>query len=390
MTETAHTAPLVANKQAIAAHLYKLFSPGFVLAYPDSWIEIAYGRPDGGLNKAGNFLPFDIADAIDFAVDKNAAGFNVYVGAALRHGKPASSGRASGDNVLDASHAWAEYDGAGDDKRINDLLKDNNLTPAIVVTTGTVPHARRHLYFRLDGKVTPDQLEAVNISLRTLFKSDDVQNPDRIMRLAGTVSHPSPKKRLERGYVTELVTIQTKPIAPAYKIDALIGLGVGASNNNFTEHGKTASLNFKFAREDSEIEALLKASQVAGQWHNNMLKAVASMIGRDWQDTAIKFACAAYCTGGAGDADLLKLIETGRKKFDKPEVETPVEGDESDVDRLNKVHAVLPIGDKTRVVTFGELEEFPGLETIVMTQTLGDSRRCRTSTGMRTMTTKAF
>jgi Primase C terminal 2 (PriCT-2)/Bifunctional DNA primase/polymerase, N-terminal/Family of unknown function (DUF5906) len=48
------------------------------------------------------------------------------------------------------------------------------------------------------------------------------------------------------------------------------------------------------------------------------------------------------------------------------------DGDESDIDRLNKTHAVLPIGDKTRVVTFGELEEFPGLETIVMVQTLGD------------------
>ena len=43
-----------------------------------------------------------------------------------------------------------------------------------------------------------------------------------------------------------------------------------------------------------------------------------------------------------------------------------------DVERLNKVHAVLPIGGKTRVVTFGELEEFPGRETIVMTQTIPD------------------
>jgi hypothetical protein len=42
---------------------------------------------------------------------------------------------------------------------------------------------------------------------------------------------------------------------------------------------------------------------------------------------------------------------------------------EGDLKRLNKLHAVLPIGGKTRVVTFGELEEFPGRETIVMTQT---------------------
>ena len=33
---------------------------------------------------------------------------------------------------------------------------------------------------------------------------------------------------------------------------------------------------------------------------------------------------------------------------------------------------MLPIGGKTRVVTFGELEEFPGRETIVMTQTVPD------------------
>jgi hypothetical protein len=47
-------------------------------------------------------------------------------------------------------------------------------------------------------------------------------------------------------------------------------------------------------------------------------------------------------------------------------------GAANDILRLNKTHAVLPIGGKTRVVTFGELEEFPGRETIVMTQTIGD------------------
>jgi hypothetical protein len=268
-------------------------------------------------------------------------------------------------------HAFAEYDAAGDDKRINGLLEANNLTPAIVVTTGTVPHARRHLYFKLDGAVTPDQLKAANAALKALLGSDDIQNPDRVLRLAGTVSYPSPDKQ-ERGYVAELVTLQTRPTAPAYKIDALIGLGGGGgeSNNNFTKHGKTTSL-FKFAHEDSEIEDLLKASQVKN-WHNNMLKAIASMIGRGWTDFQIRMVCAPYCTGGAGDPDLAPMIDDGREKFNKPEVEIPVEGDESDVDRLNKVHAVLPIGDKTRVVTFGELEEFPGLETIVMTQTLGD------------------
>jgi hypothetical protein len=375
MTETAHdTAPLVANKQAIAAHLNKIFSPEFVHAYPDSWIEIAHGRPDGPLNKAGNFPAFAPEAAVDFAIKQNAAGNNVYVGPALRHGVASATGRANKANVLDSSHAFVDYDAAGDDERIQEVLKGKPLTPAIVVTTGTTPHYRRHLYFRFDGDVTPDQLEAANASLKHLLGSDDVQNADRLMRLAGTINFPSPDKQ-KRGYITELVTIRSNPTAPAYKIDALIGLGGGVADgfgaNPFTKHGKTTSL-FKFAREDSEIEELLKASQVEGQWHNNMLKAVASMIGRDWQDTAIKFACAAYCAGGANDPELQLLIDGGRKKFDKPEVEILVEGDESDVDRLNKIHAVLPIGGKTRVVTFGELPDFPGRETIVLTQTIGD------------------
>jgi hypothetical protein len=378
MTETAHdTAPLVANKQAIAAHLYKLFSPAFVLAYPDSWIEIAYGRPDGKLNAAGNFLPFDadIEDAIDFALEKNAAGNNVYVGAALRHGQPGSTGRASRDNVLDASHAWAEYDAAGDDKRINDVLKANHLTPAIVVTTGTVPHARRHLYFRLDGSVTADQLEAINTALCELLGSDAVQDPPRIMRLAGTVSYPSPKKKA-KGYITELVTIQSNPTAPNYKIEALIGLGGGEASNNFTKHGKTSSLGFKFARTEAEIMALLNSinGKDGGKesWRNPMIKAVASMIGHGWTDFQIKMACRPYCDGGFDDPDLQKIIDDQRADFEKPDVEIPVESDVSDVDRLNKTHAILPIGGKTRVVTFGELADFPGRETIVLTQTIGD------------------
>jgi hypothetical protein len=320
MTETAHdTAPLVANRQAIAKHLYQLFSPAFVLAYPDSWIEIAYGRPDGPLNKASNFPAFKPEEAIDFAIKQNAAGNNVYVGPALRHGVASATGRANKANVLDSSHAFVDYDAAGDDERIQEVLKVKLLTPAMVITTGTVPHFRRHLYFRFDGSVTPDQLEAANASLKNLLGSDDVQNADRLMRLAGTVNHPSPDKQ-KRGYVAELVTIRSNPTAPAYKIEALIGLAPVSGENNFTKHGKTSSLGLKFAREDSEIEALLKASQVKN-WHNNMRDAVASMVGQRWSDSAIKFACAAYCRGGAGDADLIELIETARKKFDKPEVQ---------------------------------------------------------------------
>ena len=66
---------------------------------------------------------------------------------------------------------------------------------------------------------------------------------------------------------------------------------------------------------------------------------------------------AAEIKGYLGDAYLDGLIASAIEKF----------GMSDDVARLNAVHAVLPIGGKTRVVTFGELEEFPGRKTIVMT-----------------------
>ena len=102
----------------------------------------------------------------------------------MRQGERPASGRANRDHVVTATHSWTEYDAAGDDERIQALLKQHNLTPALVVTTGTVPHLRRHLYFGLDGAVTREKLEAANTALCKLLGSDSVQDAPRTMRLA--------------------------------------------------------------------------------------------------------------------------------------------------------------------------------------------------------------
>jgi hypothetical protein len=214
-------APLYPNKTDIARHLFELFPPAFVRAYPDAWIEIAYANPAiGGPDAAENFSVFDLQAAAEFAEKKNKDGFNIYVGAALRHGE--RCGRASGLNVLTASHSWAEFDKQGDDARIQAILKEKNLLAAMTVVTGRTPHLRAHLYFRLAGNFTPDELRTVNAAMKTLLGSDAVQNPDRVMRLAGTISYPPPQK-VERGYVAELVTLHLRMEAPAYVIEQLVG-----------------------------------------------------------------------------------------------------------------------------------------------------------------------
>ena len=375
--------PPAPNMTDISAHLYALFDPAFVQAYPEAWIEIAYGHAasGGAIRDAQNYSVFKLKEAAEFAEARNKNGDNIYVGPALREGKQPGDGRADGALVLTSSHGWVEDDGKGDDERIDAILMAHNLSPKLIVTTGSNPYPRRHLYFGLDGIPSPDQLKAVNVSLKTLLGSDAVQDPVRIMRLAGTINYPTPDKQL-RGYVAELVTLRIVPAAPLYKIDALIGLTPttdGTSGDPYADYSKEGVTT---GRTDDELMALLEKSKVEN-WHDNILKAVATMIGRGWPDSAIKITCAPYCRGGKDDPDLPPMIDKKREEWNKPSIEEPPsDGDgttttnndskETDIDRMNGAHAVLPIGGKTRVVTFGELPDFPGRETIVMTQTIDD------------------
>ena len=73
-----------------------------------------------------------------------------------------------------------------------------------------------------------------------------------------------------------------------------------------------------------------------GEWHNAMLEAIATMIGRGWSDTAIKLACAPYCRGGADDPDLVPMIEGARKKWNKPNEERRGP-DDAEIERLARL-----------------------------------------------------
>jgi hypothetical protein len=262
--------PLAPNKADISRHLYALFSPAFVQAHPDAWIEIAYANPatGGDPDKARNFSAFNLEAAVKFAVAQNNAGLNVYVGAALRHGDQ-PGGRSSGHHVLTASHAWGEFDKPGDEVRITAALKEKNLTPAMVVTTGTVPNLRAHLYFRLDSGATPDQLRAANTALKALLGTDAVQNPDRLMRLAGTVNYPSPDK-MGRGYAAELVTLRLVSDAPSYTVEQLTGVVPPRGPGNGESEESPAPTKENFFKNVNQL-ALVNASRwVRALFGNNV------------------------------------------------------------------------------------------------------------------------
>ena len=332
--ETAVDAPLCPNNADIAAHLHALFAPAFVKDFPDAWIEVAYGHAatGGAVNKAEPFSVFHLKEAADFAEEKNKGGFNIYVSPAIRQGEKPKSGRAKDTAVVTSAYAWSEFDKPGDGARIDSILKEKNLRRAIIIITGRTPHLRAHLYFKLAGSVTPDELRTANTALKTLLGSDDVESPVHLMRLAGTVSYPTPKKR-ERGYVPELVTLHNREDAPTYTVEHLIGLAgnTGKSSGAF-------GFDTKAGRTDDEIVELLKRSRVKGEWHNAIRNAIATMIGRGWGDLAIKLACAPYCRGGADDPDLVQLIEGAREKWNKPNEESAAgAGLDTEIERLARL-----------------------------------------------------
>jgi hypothetical protein len=317
----AGTSQLAPNLADISAHLHALFAPDFVHHYPDAWIEIAYCRPDEKLNKAEIFSAFDLEGAAKFAFDTNTRGFNVYVGAALRHGDKPKSGRASDTHFLAARYCWAEYDNAGDHERITAICQELGPQPALGVATGTIPNPRLQIFLKMAQPTTEaDEIKACNKALKELFQSDDVENPSRVMRLAGTVNYPKKDKRA-KGYETALTTLHINRNAPSYSVEALCGLSPASESADAADADYDAFDEFGRANGSRGMEKVreLLASVRPGHWHIPMRDAVAVMIGLGWSSDQIKLGCAPYCRRGFDDPELQKLIDTGRDKWNKPD-----------------------------------------------------------------------
>jgi hypothetical protein len=137
--------------------------------------------------------------------------------------------------------------------------------------------------------------------------TDDVRNPARLMKLAGTIGYPT-KDKPKKGYVPELVTVHAVPNAKSYKVDELIRLTATATNikSKAIPSSRTTEAN---GRTTDEIVALLELTKIDGQWHNNMRNAIASMVGRGWSRDQVEIACAPYSNGGITDPDLVPLID---------------------------------------------------------------------------------
>lgn len=160
---------------------------------------------EAGLVKSFKFDPQDedfFEDAVDKAIALNGAAWNVYV--CVNPINADWTGQANDASILAAYFAFAD----ADDTEASSRLEVAPIPPDFFVRTGQTPHLRLHAYWRATGIPDLEAWKSMQAALIQNFGTDPaIKNPSRIMRLAGTISYPSEKKRA-LDYVPELTSLQ--------------------------------------------------------------------------------------------------------------------------------------------------------------------------------------
>ncbi len=235
------------------------------------------------------YAPDWIDDAVEQIADMNARGRNCY---AVRNPIRAShSGSASDKDILAACYLWADCD---------DLVAAGNVHRfdgprwTAAVTTGTKPHVRAHVYWELETPCTElAEWAAMQRAIAAHFKSDStVVNPSRIMRIGGTVSWP-PQRKIDKGYVPELTTLRTSyddPRAPV-SLDQMRRVFAAAAPALPLSQAATPSPRFEIDTGEQQLaldrERLAVQALSGVEWHNAVIRLVASYVGRGLTDAEI-------------------------------------------------------------------------------------------------------
>jgi RecA-family ATPase len=329
---------------AIRAHLERLFRRAR-LEYPEGRCEIAFSNAKGAVNAAETFaLDPDSLDAATVAAARyNNAGSNVYVGVNPRKPSAPPFGRASADDVEIAFVQFID----GDSLDTVAKLRNPPAPYTWAVTTGKIPNPRVQPYWDLEEPTrNMEAWSRQQLALAEFYGADHVIDPPRIMRLAGTISYPSPKK-IARGYITEPVTIRTlysgeerppvsfEALAQAYPPVQTNGHTFytnGHDNRHDPETGEvfeespgttdqTTRPNFQTDRRSikSLIEHMIADK---GGWHAAALTLTGHMINRGDPDALILALAPALTTSGytvaETHAELSQMIRSGRDKWGIP------------------------------------------------------------------------
>lgn len=225
------------------------------------------------------------------------------------------TGKAAKDeHILGGFFHWAD----GDDQQAADNIRSFvGPRSTFYVLTGTKPCPRPHAYWELEEPTR--NLEAWNKTQKAIaatLKTDaSVVNASRIMRVAGTVNWPKPKK-VAKGYIPEVTALHIydddeRPLVTSERM-ARAFVGAMPDSASTIMQIDTGAYDQKSADHYADI---LRRARTDGEKHTGVRDLAASLAGagvpRHMAEAIVKEACPVW------DENVLDLIETAYAKFFK-------------------------------------------------------------------------
>ena len=287
------------NEGDIEKHLKRITSRWDELR-EEAFFEIRCIK-EGGLTAYKKFTRDQMDEAVAYATQKNSERFNVY--STVNPISTRSNGRASTDEyALGSFYCFCDCDTPESVDNYNELRKEG-FKASFAVYTGMKPK-RGHLYFELD-KLTRDMEEWSSIQRAIANKLDSdpvVHNPSRILRVAGTVSYPDAKKR-SRGRVEEVTEFRN------YRIDKKSIKELKKVFPSKTESIFRINLDDMTQRDRLDIEDALRKIRAGDNWHDNMIRVVASLVAKGRSDQEIHSILSDITLQGYTLSDTIKEVD---------------------------------------------------------------------------------
>lgn len=215
--ETILTARPRPSREAMHRHVELLFGDA-----RSGLIELSWLRQDSRGKRGARLFELDEFDElVEQALAWNDQGRNVYIGATLKRKDAPRQKATSDDDAMEAWSVWADFDEPGAATFAAERIRDHGRVPTALVTTGTVPHDRCHMWWRLEEPIADmaQVSELVSKLAAALGGDAKVSNPGRIMRLAGSIAWPTKPTR-----VAELTTIDARgAVLPTDAIGWMLG-----------------------------------------------------------------------------------------------------------------------------------------------------------------------
>jgi hypothetical protein len=280
-------AKLSPDLDAIRADLKFMTRRWNELAAP-AWIEIR-AFDDAGQPYIGRFKPDWIdgpSGAVEWTSAMNRSGRNCY---AVRNPVRDEVGKAANDaDILAAFYLWADCD---ESHATQNILRFPGPKWNAAVTTGRVPSTRVHTYWELKEPCTDLAAwrDMQSLIARHFGSDPSVINPSRIMRIGGTISWPSVKKR-GKGYTEELTTIRTEYPEPRPPVTMEQMARAFAATEPATPQApapSTFSIDTGTAGPSLDRERMTIQALQGQEWHNAVIRLVASYVSKGLSDAEI-------------------------------------------------------------------------------------------------------